>query len=770
LKKISTWHIHIKGQVQGVGFRPFVYQLAQKFYLKGWVNNTTDGVHIAFNSDDVLAKSFYDEIIANAPQLSHITSHGMKETALVVYEDFQIISSSNEGNPVLLISPDFAMCEDCRKEIKDKNNRRYNYAFTTCTQCGPRYSIFKQLPYDRDNTTMEVFKICNECKEEYNDPLNRRHFSQTNSCPNCPVVMNLYDKRQNIIEEDQYKIINKICALWNDGKIVAIKGIGGYLLTCDASNVNAIKELRLRKHRPTKPFALMFLDLDSFKDEVHVSEYERKELLSTASPVVLLKLKEGANTGLALAEIAPRLPSIGVMLPYTPLYELLLQSFKKPIVTTSGNISTSPIVYKDEAALKELNSIADFVSVNDREILVPQDDSVIKFTAHSQQKLILRRARGFAPLHKNVILSLPKTTILALGAQLKSSFTFLHQQNIHISQYLGDMESYDAQKNLDKVLHYFLHLFNAKPAIVITDNHPDYFTSQLGEQLANKWGSVLWKVQHHEAHFSSVLGEHHLLDEEEKTLGVIWDGTGLGNDGQIWGGEFFIYYQHSFSRVNHFEYFDFFLGDKMAMEPRLSAFSICYEIEELSALLKQKFSSVEWTNYLQLIKNNKLKTSSLGRIVDAVASILGLIDKLGFEGEAAMLLEEQALHYFKGELNIPVEWLEEEELHLFLSPKDLMRKIIEKVRQGKDKSEIAAWFHVQLVLIIKKVASVHKSSKICFSGGVFQNGLLVDLLFKILSNQLQLFFNKDLSPNDENISFGQLMSYIMKKELSKKIL
>jgi hydrogenase maturation protein HypF len=759
LKKISTWHIHIKGQVQGVGFRPFVYKLARKFGLSGWVNNSADGVHIEFNADEIVSKNFYDEVVLNAPQLSYVTAYCLQKTSTTAYDDFKIISSSKEGDPVLLISPDFAMCEDCSKEITDKTNRRSNYAFTTCTQCGPRYSIVKQLPYDRENIAMDVFEMCGLCNSEYNDPTNRRHFSQTNSCPGCSIVMKLYDKNQNLIEEDQEKIISKICELWNEGKIIAIKGIGGYLLTCDATNAIAGKELRLRKQRPTKPFALMFPSINILQNEVHINKIEIKELKSAAAPIVLLQLKENAQTEIALTEIAPQLSKIGAMLPYTPLHQLLLYQFSKPIIATSGNFSNAPIVYKDDVALNELNKIADYVLVHNREIIAPQDDSVVTYSSHSLQRIILRRARGLAPFYSNKNLVLPQTNILAMGALLKSTFTLLHQQNIHISQYSGDTDNYDAQENFDKILHHFLHLFHSKPEIIVVDKHPGYFTTQLGEQLANKWCSKIVKVQHHEAHFASVLGEHNLLNETEPILGVIWDGTGLGNDGEIWGGEFFVYHQHTFSRVNHFNYFNHFLGNKMAIEPRLSAFSLCYEIEKAISILQPKFTATEWNNYQKLITTNKLKTSSVGRLFDAVAFLLGLIDKSSYEGEAAMLLEEEAHQYFKTELHIPNAWMEKNSMEHYLSTQSLMKEIIIKIKDGENKSEIAAWFHVKLVLAVQSVAYHNHYEKICFSGGVFQNGLLIDLVNKIMRIKYNLYFNKNLSPNDENISFGQLIHY-----------
>ncbi len=1061
MKAYGTWHIHIQGQVQGVGFRPFVFQLAQKFQLTGWVNNTNDGVHIELNASEAESLIFYDEVVNNAPQLAHITWHCIKEISFFNYKDFIIKPSSNEQNPSLLISPDYAMCEPCRIEITDRKNRRYNYAYTTCTQCGPRYSIIKQLPYDRENTAMGDFKMCGNCSAEYNDPINRRHFSQTNSCPDCPVVMELIYSNQRVIKKtialltspgadevwqngDKYnwtlekrilelglskdegeainkeisnfikqntknelqniisgkkqfsegeiiqttarflrrsketggmaeekqstkeeeakslkkfisennlwitpptenfiaegaeqkvylnpdgrsvtkitdaifytswqeflnslllhnyffpntaytlsgfteqneilfavlnqsfvianeytdlqklkdfmlsngfvkkhpsindyyhpelsiilenlhnenvltsgglitfvdtvfylmpqfykknilsageladklgrlftkkkqvsnskEIISKICELWSAGMIVAIKGIGGYLLTCDATNGNVIKELRLRKHRPAKPFALMFPDMNLLKNEVRINESEQKELQSPAAPIVLLPLRGEAQSSLALNEIASQLSKIGVMLPYTPLYKLLLQNFKKPIVATSGNVSNAPIIFDDEVAWNELSVNADYILIHNREIIAPQDDSVVTHSRYFQQRIMIRRARGFAPFYLNQKLLLPEKTILAIGAMMKSSFTLLHQQNIHISQYLGDTDNYDAQKNYEKALHHFLHFFDVKPQVVVVDKHTGYFTSHLGEQLAKKWNSDLIAVQHHEAHFASVIGEHNLLDAQEPILGVVWDGTGFGNDGQIWGGEFFIYHQHRFSRVAYFDYLNHFMGDKMATEPRLSAFSLCCDMDEAAPILQSKFSPDEWKNYHQLIKKNNLKTSSVGRLFDAVSSLLGLIDKASFEGEAAMLLEEEALRYFKSGLNIPDNWLNDDVLENSLSTQSLMKEIVKKMKAGKDKQEIAAWFHVQLVLAVKKLAyqnlpSLKDSSglrKICFSGGVFQNGLLVDLLIKILGEEFQLYFNKELSPNDENISFGQVIKYeigIMKDEI-----
>ncbi len=761
----KSWHIYIEGMVQGVGFRPFVYQLAKQFKVTGWVNNSNNGVHIEFNGGDSIAKEFYEAIIQQAPDLSAITKHSFAEINHKPFQSFEIRESETHGEANILITPDFAICEGCRVELKTPGNRRYQYPFITCTQCGPRYSIIRQVPYDRRNTTMDIFEMCSLCSSEYHDPLNRRHFSQTNSCTDCAITMRLFNSNRNLIEENQAKIISKVCELWNEGKIVAIKGIGGYLLTCDAANAIAIKELRLRKHRPSKPFAVMFPEINSLHNVVQLDEKEIKELKSHQAPIVLLQIKNQASSKFALKDIAPGLFRIGVMLPYTPLYVLLMEQFKKPIIATSGNISNAPIVFKDEDALNQLSRVADYILVNNRKIAVPQDDSVIKYSMQTKQRIMLRHARGFAPLYINDKITLPDRTILATGAMQKSSFTLLHHRNIHISQYLGDTESVDAQNNFEHTFNHFLQLFESPPEIILADKHPDYFTSHLSDRLSKKWSIPLIKVQHHEAHFAAVLAENNLFNEAAPVLGVIWDGTGLGNDRQIWGGEFFVFHEKKFNRLNHVGYFDWFLGDKMAREPRLSALSLSYGNKEAEEINRPKFSTTEWNNYHQLLSKNTMNTSSIGRVFDAIASLLGLIDKSSFEGEAAMLLEELALGYFRQHPDVPHNWLKWNEW-MQQNPvniKTLIIEIIKDIKHKKNKAEIAARFHVNLILLIQEEAVTSNCNKICFSGGVFQNELLTDLAENILSKTHQLYFHRQLPANDENISFGQLMWYLATK-------
>lgn len=758
---MHTWHIHIEGQVQGVGFRPFVFLLAKKNKLNGWVNNSIDGVHIEFNASEILAKAFKSQILRQAPPLACITQIRLKKVENKTFTNFQIVHSSHQGEANLLLSPDFALCADCRQEIHQLTNRRRNYPFITCTNCGPRYSIIYQLPYDRETSTMDTFSMCENCQEEYENPENRRYYSQTNSCSTCGIELSLFNSPLEKMEASQEGIMKAVIQAWQKGQIVAIKGIGGYLLTCDASNAEAVLKLRQRKFRPSKPLALMFPNVDSVTSVLHIAQEEIETLYSPISPIVIAEIKKTAASTLALAEIAPHLNQLGAMIPYTPLYEILLHQFASPIVATSGNISKAPIIFEDQKALQELFSIADYVLVNNRKIVVSQDDSIIKYSSFKRQKIILRRSRGIAPTHIQAALQLPKQNILAMGAMLKSTFTLLHQKNIFISQYLGDLESFDTQENYNYTLNHFLKTFKTNPEVILCDAHPDYPSTYYGQQLAQKLQIPQQSIQHHLAHFSAILGEHHLVNASEAVLGVIWDGTGLGDDGQIWGGEFFKYEAYNFQRVNHFEYFDFILGDKMPKEPRISALALCRQIPEARTILESKFQAQEWKIYSKLLeKEAPLKTSSVGRIFDAVASLLGLLDQQTYEGEAAMRLEGLAQSYFHTHgLDFPEHYLVDFPSSQALPTRPFIQAFLADIQKQKPSDWIAAKFHYSLVMFIKHIATQLEVKQVAFSGGVFQNSVLIDLIHHHLSNHFDLYFHQKLSPNDENISFGQLIYY-----------
>ncbi|MDF1866097.1 MAG: carbamoyltransferase HypF [Saprospiraceae bacterium] len=760
---METWHIHIKGQVQGVGFRPFVYRLAIDNRLNGWVCNTTDGVHIEINATKNQALFFHDLLLKKSPKLAVISGHSIEPINHQYYSDFRIIHSKNKGEANLLLTPDFSMCEDCREELNAENNRRKNYPFITCTNCGPRFSITHQLPYDRETTTMSIFELCPTCQKEYNDPIDRRYYSQTNSCPVCNIQLSLYDANQNLLTQKNKECMDMVVNKWRSGKIVAIKGIGGYLLTCDAGNVLTVNKLRRRKHRPTKPFAVMYPSLEYLSEQIEIPKEELKALTSIESPIVILDNLPSSKT----ETLAPGLECLGVMLPYTPLYDLLLKEFGKPIVATSGNRSNSPIVFQDEKALSDLTKIADYILVNNREIVVPQDDSVVKFSPKHRQKIILRRSRGMAPSYVQPALKLTTEKILSTGAMLKSTFTFLHRGNTFISQYLGDLESFDTQENYRHTVNHFFRLFDDHPEVILADKHPQYFSTIYGQQLAQSLDVSIEKIQHHVAHFGAALGEHNLLNSKELILGVIWDGTGLGDDGHIWGGEFFKYENYEFTRSFHFDYFDFILADKMPKEPRISALCATWDIEEARAYLRPKFTPVEWQVYLKkLERGSSLKTSSVGRLFDAVASLLGIMDKSNYEGEAAMLLEKVASDYFK---NTNLDDSEAYFLEKEPNVKALMSGIIDDLNKGKSKGFIAAKFHFSLVMLVKQIASHLQVKKLVFSGGVFQNSLLVDLMNEYLSKDFQLYFHHKLSPNDENISFGQLICYRINQLKKQKV-
>ena len=759
------------GQVQGVGFRPYVYRMAKSYGINGEIYNGIDGVHISFNATEAGAGEFYQSLISNAPTISDITASVINKTPNQNFTAFKIIGSEYEGQYNVLVTPDFAMCADCRNELKSDSgaNRRNGYPFITCTNCGPRYSIIHRLPYDRENTSMNSFEMCPSCYQEYNEPADRRYYSQTNSCADCGIKLSLYSNEKELLQTEYNKIIITATQLLKQGKIIAVKGIGGYLLICDAANRESILRLRNHKQRPSKPFALMYPDVEMLRSDVLLSAVEEETLTAPSSPVLLLQLKENASSNICLSEIAPGLNQIGVMLPYAPVYELLLSGYNKPVIATSANISNSPIVYEDDEAIEQLNKMADFVISNNREIVVPQDDSVIKFSLFESQKIVIRRSRGLAPTYINPDLALPKENILATGSLLKSTFTLTHQQNIYISQYLGDLDNYDVQKNYQHCLNHFYRLFNTKPELILTDKHPDYFSTSYGFDLAKEINIPVRQYQHHESHFAAVLGENNLIKSDEPVLGIIWDGVGLGNDGNVWGGEFFIYKNHEFERCNHFGYFDYLLGDKMAREPRISALAATAGLKYAEALLKNKFIATEWCIYQKLLqKKDNLKTSSVGRLFDAVASLLEFSDICSYEGEAAMYLENHALIYFrKNGFNVAETYFTEESMKQKISTRKMLAELIADIRKGKDKEFIAAKFHYSLANLVKTIATKLNIKNIALSGGVFQNALLVDLIKKQMTPDQNLFLHRQLSPNDECISFGQLCCYIIEEQKIK---
>lgn len=744
-------HLHIQGQVQGVGFRPFVYRLALEMQLRGWVNNSSDGVHIEISGSAPQIDFFCQRLLAEAPILSRITSFSRIVLPFQPYSEFQIVSSDATTLPQLLLTPDFGLCSTCRTELHQADNTRFAYPFITCTNCGPRYSIITDLPYDRPLTTMQGFKMCPACQAEYDDPLNRRYYSQTNSCNNCGIELQYYTTYCKTWEDKTTALASCIAAL-QAGKIVAVKGIGGFLLLADASCANTLNLLRLRKNRPSKPFGLLYPDLESLKADVVLSPLSAEALQSSVAPIVLLPVQSQPKSGVLLAAVAPGLRRLGVMLPYAPLLELISIALGRPLVATSGNLSHAPIAYTNEQALDQLNEIADGILLHNREIVVPQDDSVLAYTPVHQQKVVIRRSRGLAP---TLLLPhfQPQNGLLAMGALLKSTFAFTHQNNVYLSQYIGDLEDFDTQQNYQFTLQHLLNTLQVKPTGILVDLHPDYASSHLGRKIAAETGLTLVTIQHHLAHFGAILAEHDLLNHPEPVLGVVWDGVGLGDDGQIWGGEFFVYHQKQFQRSNHLGYFPYFMGDKMAREPRLAAFAILGP----DPVLESKFSATEWANYQVLWqKKHFVQTSSIGRIFDAVAALLGVLDVQTYEGEAALRLEELAWTYWGTENPMPSSYIFDAQI----SPQHLLLQIKADLHAGLPKNLIAFKFHFSLIQLIQKIATAEGIQRIAFSGGVWQNNLLVDLALSQLQD-FQLYFHQEVSPNDEGVALGQVAVWTM---------
>lgn len=755
-----TWQIQIKGLVQGVGFRPFVTTLAECMGLNGCVSNTNEGVIILINATEEIASQFYKDVIAKAPVNAIITRHTLKEVAYTPFYAFSIKESEATGKPDLLLTPDIAICEHCLNEIKDQQNKRYQYPFTTCLNCGPRYSIITDLPYDRCNTTMENMKMCSACEKEYHNIHDKRHFSQTNSCTDCSIPMHLYNCNGKEISTDCESILTTVNVALVNGHIVAVKGVGGYLLLCDATNAEAVAILRERKQRPVKPLALLYKDIAAVKQDLIVASIEKKELESRAAPIVLCAVKEKMHNSLCIELIAPGLSKIGVMLPYTGLLALIAEAFDKPLIATSGNLHRSPITYRDADALQHLSKFADLLLTFDREIVVPQDDSVIQFVADSKQKIVLRRSRGLSP---NYFLNpfADHACVFAAGADLKSAFALCDHNNLYVSQFLGDLSSYESYTAYEKTANHIIQMLQAKPEYVMVDKHPNYASSAFGREMALKAEVPVVTVQHHKAHFAAVLAENNLMQSEEKILGVVWDGTGFGDDGNIWGGEFFTYSNKEMRRAAHFDYYPQLLGDRMSKEPRLSALSLMHHDEDELIATLSNFDSKEH-DYLQklVLHKNALYTSSVGRLLDGIASLLDVAQFNSFEGEAAMKLEALACGANDKFLNfyeIPFDGN-------VLDWRPMLAMVLEYKRRHIPTCRIAFKVFASLANCIKEMAMHLQIKKVAFSGGVFQNALLVDLIHQLMDADFDLYFHQQLSPNDECIGFGQAAYFYMHQQ------
>jgi hydrogenase maturation protein HypF len=766
--------IRIRGIVQGVGFRPFIYQIARKLGLRGYVLNSSSGITIEVEGLHMSVEEFIRHIRSSPPPLAQIQELIATDLDPLSEEDFVIRESVAEPGKFVLVSPDMGTCDDCWNDFGDPNNRRFGYPFTNCTNCGPRYTIIQDIPYDRHSTTMACFTMCESCRSEYENPCDRRFHAQPNACPSCGPALALAQSGSFLphndwgfgVGESPLSLLRDVRDLLRAGKIIAIKGLGGFLLACDARRDDAVRTLRKRKKRSEKPFALMSRDLTSIESFSVLSEQDRAMLLSQRRPIVILRRRPDAQIS---AAVAPGNNTLGVMLPYTPLHYLLFSdSPNQPsefsaLVMTSGNISEEPIVVSNDDAWERLAPVADYFLVHNRDIYMRTDDSVVRGIAGKER--VLRRSRGYVPYP--IDLNIPMLELLACGGALKNTFCLTKEHYAILSQHIGDLENFETFSFFEETLANLKKLFRVQPQAVAFDLHPQYMSSRFAQalDLQRKIG-----VQHHHAHIASCMAENHLRD---KVIGVAFDGTGYGTDGQIWGGEFLVADFAGFERRAHLRYVPLPGGDAAVRQPWRMAVSYlrdaCGGRIPANALLLPSIPEKERSIVETMVARgiNTIQTSSCGRLFDAVASLIGLRQEITFEGQAAIELETIAEagvsdHY-------PFEINGEEIAEIDLRP--MVSQIVQELA-SKSQGEIAAGFHNTLAQVIvdicQRIRKSDKLNRVCLSGGTFQNIYLLERSVHGLERQgFEVYLHSAVPANDGGISLGQavIANEVLRKDL-----
>jgi hydrogenase maturation protein HypF len=740
--------IEITGIVQGVGFRPFIFNLAKTHSVRGWVLNNEKGVLIDAESDDGNLDIFIHDITGLAPPLSHIESLTVKHSTPLGYSTFQIKASQESQEKFALISPDVATCDQCLAELFSAENFRYRYPFINCTLCGPRFTIIKDIPYDRCKTTMAPFTMCSVCHDEYENPADRRFHAQPNACVSCGPSLRLVDRKGEVIPGDP---IVTTLSLLREGQIVAVKGLGGFHLSCDAENENAVSALRSRKYREDKPFAVMCRDLEEVRRHCELDKREQDLLLSNERPIVILRRKKESTLASA---VAPFQNTVGVMLPYSPLHHLLLDAPLKILVMTSGNRSDEPIAYKNEEALSRLSTIADCFLLHDREIHIRCDDSVARI--YDGEPYIIRRSRGYVPFP--VKLPFPVQDILACGGELKNTFCLTRDSYAFMSHHIGDLENLETLDSFEKGVEHFKRLFSIEPKLIAHDLHPDYLSTKYALSFSDisKVG-----VQHHHAHIVSAMAENGV---EGEVIGVAFDGTGFGQDGTIWGGEFLKADLRDFRRVAHLKEVPMPGSSRAIREPWRMAMAHLLEALGDGALalnidFMKRVDLQKWGILRRMIerKVNTPLTSSMGRLFDAVASLCSLRDEVHYEGQAAIELEMIAGH----DLEPSYPFLMDETLDpLVIDPAPIIRGVVDDLANGVPASRISTRFHRTVAdLVVQtcdRIRAHEKINRVVLSGGVFQNIFLLSLAFDGLSHSgFEVIVHHRVPANDGGISLGQ---------------
>ncbi|KYH34998.1 carbamoyltransferase HypF [Clostridium tepidiprofundi DSM 19306] len=753
---IKRFFIKVEGIVQGVGFRPFVYNLAKKYNLKGWVNNSSEGVFIDIEGLPENINLFINKLKNTPPPLSKIENITIKELNISNFNEFIIKKSEEKKDKITLISPDIATCEDCLNDIRNSKNRRFKYPFTNCTNCGPRFSIIKSIPYDRDKTTMAKFKMCDKCEKEYFSPTNRRFHAQPNACNNCgPHVWITNNKGKKIdtddaIEWSQKKLI--------EGKIFAIKGLCGFHIVCDAKNDYAVKLLRQRKVRPDKPFAVMMKDLKTVKKYCHVNKIEEKLLTGIRKPIVLLEKKNNISPHKNIsAATAPRQKTLGVMLPYTPLHEILFWNENiEVLIMTSANISGFPLEYDNDTAITNIGNIVDYFLLHNRDIYIPVDDSIARVVNNKVR--LIRRARGYVPYPFNFKGIKP---ILACGPNMKNTFSIGKDNFIFVSQYNGDLENIETFNHYKRNIEHFKDIFSFNPQYIAHDMHPSYMSTNYAESF----NLPKISVQHHHAHIVSCMVDNNL--DNRNVIGISFDGTGYGTDGKIWGGEFLICNFNEFKRIGHLAYMPLPGGDNAIKEPwRIGAsylYSTLKNIYSKDTALSETISifGEKCRPIIKMVEKsfNCIETSSMGRLFDAISSIIGVREKISYEGQASIELE--ALINNTCNMYYNYEIIKEQESYL-INPQNIIYSIFKDIKNNVSIDVISSKFHntivnftVDMCVLIRNRININE---VVLSGGVFQNAYILSNLIEVLKEKdFTVYSHENIPTNDGGVSIGQIV-------------
>jgi len=768
---MKRYLIEVRGLVEGVGFRPFVYRTAVKYGLKGYVRNDSTGVFIEVEGKEKELNSFIQSLKDDKPRASEIHFINVKELEPLGYDNFKIEKSSESDEKLPVIPPDLGICEECKSELLSLNDKRYYYPFINCTDCGPRFSIVKDVPYDRINTSMSVFKMCEYCKNEYEDIMNRRFHAQPVACFDCGPIIELYNSNkerviklpENFSEESlrdyTKKVISTVQNLILEGRIVAIKGVGGFQIVCRADVDDVVLELRKRKRREEKPFALMFRDINEVRKYCHLGEREERLLTSYISPIVLLKKKDSVKIS---DYVSPRNPFLGCMVPYSPLHVLIMDGLDIPIVCTSANISDEPICIGNEEAFNRLDGIVDFYLLHNRDIVRHVDDSVLKITPKGNE-ILIRRARGFVP--SPIVFDEELPDVLALGGHLKNTIAVSTKNYVILSQHIGDLETFESINAFNRSIDDFLRFYNIKPNYIVCDLHPDYISTKIGEELAEKLDVKLIKVQHHLSHTLSCMAENSIINED--VIGVAWDGTGYGFDGKIWGSEFFVIKGNEIKRTHHLLPIKLLGGEKAIKEVYRIGLSLLLDSSFSDSEVKEFFNEFVNTGVINtLISMYKggvyVESQGVGRLFDGVSSIVGISHKSTFEGQSAMELEFESLLYDE-EVN---------EVYGFkivdgvIDWREMIKGIVEDLRKGVPRGYIGKKFHNTLVriveVVVKELSNFSGIRNVVLSGGVFQNSIILDKTLEVLESEgFNVFVHKKVPPNDGGISLGQI-AYVLR--------